>query len=198
MGAYLRPRDAGEAVGALASGGPSGRPWVVVAGATDHYPARVGRVADEDVLDISALHELRGVQEIDGGWWIGALTTWTDLIESALPPEFDALRQAARTIGGQQIQNRGTIAGNVCNASPAADGMPNMLALDAEVELRSSAGLRTMPVAGFVTGNRRTERRPDELVFGFGVASPGSEAPKRTRSTFLKLGSRAYMVISIA
>ena len=198
MGAYLRPRDVGEAVGALASGGPSGRPWAVVAGATDHYPARVGRVADEDVLDISALHGLRGVKEIEGGWWIGALTTWTDLIERHLPPQFDALRQAARTIGGQQIQNRGTIAGNVCNASPAADGMPNLLALDAEVDLHSPTGIRTMPVASFVTGNRRTERRPDELVLGFPVLSPSPDASTRTRSTFLKLGSRAYMVISIA
>ena len=197
-GGYLRPSDVGQAVGALGAGAPTGRPWVIVAGATDHYPARVGRVVDEDVLDVSALPALRGVREIEGGWWIGALTTWTDLAENSLPPLFDGLRHAARTIGGLQIQNRGTLAGNVCNASPAADGVPNLVALDAEVELRSASGVRRLPVASFVTGNRRTERRPDELVVGFFVPGSAPDARRHARSTFLKLGSRAYLVISIA
>jgi CO/xanthine dehydrogenase FAD-binding subunit len=197
LGAYLRPREIGEALGALAAGGPAGTPWVIVAGATDHYPARVGLTRDEDVLDVSAL-QLRGVTACEAGWSIAALTTWTDLAESSLPPLFDGFRRAARTIGGLQVQNRATIAGNVGNASPAADGVPNLLALDAEVELRSAFGTRRMPVATFITGNRTTERRPDELIAGFEIPDGPPEAGLRTRSTFVKLGSRAYLVISIA
>lgn len=175
----------------------------MVAGATDHYPSRVGRVVDEDVLDVTALAGLRGVVAVGaspglptGGWRIGALTTWSDLAAAGLPPLFDGLRQAARAIGGLQVQNRATIAGNVCNASPAADGVPNLVALDAAVELASGRGVRTVPVATFVTGNRRTVRATDELVTGLLVPAPlpGTEA----RSTFVKLGSRAYLVISIA
>ena len=86
MAAYLRPSRLDEALGALATPGPGGAPWVVVAGATDHYPARVGRLPDEDVLDVTAIAGLRDIAEIHGGWWIGALTTWTDLVEAPLPP----------------------------------------------------------------------------------------------------------------
>jgi len=192
MGAYLRPRDVGEAVGALASGSPSGRPWVIVAGATDHYPARVGTVTDEDVLDISALEGLRGVKEIEGGWWIGALTTWTDLIESYLPPQFDAIRQAARTIGGQQIQNRGTIGGNLGTASPAGDALPPLLIEGAAIELASVRGVRTVPLADFLVGPKRNALDEDELITAVTVQPSG--APQ----TFMKIGPRNAMVISVA
>ena len=199
MGAYLRPADLEAALEALADATPTGAPWVVVAGATDHYPARVGRVPREDVLDVTAIAGLRGIERVDdgpGGWRIGALTTWTDLAEADLPPVFDGLRAAALAIGGLQIQSRATVVGNVCNASPAADGLPNLLALDTLVELSSAAGSRQVPIAGFVTGNRRTVRRPDELVTGLLVPAPLPAT--RVRSTFEKLGSRAYLVISIA
>jgi CO/xanthine dehydrogenase FAD-binding subunit len=196
MGAYLRPLNIDSALGALAVAAPGGAPWVVVAGATDHYPARVGRLPFEDVLDVTAIAGLRGIAAIDGGWRIGALTTWTDLAEADLPPLFDGLRAAALAIGGLQIQSRATVVGNVCNASPAADGVPNLLALDAVVELSSSAGPRQVPVGEFVTGNRRTVRRPDELVTGLLVPAPLPAT--RVRSTFEKLGTRAYLVISIA
>jgi CO/xanthine dehydrogenase FAD-binding subunit len=199
MGAYLRPVDLDTALGALASGAPGDAPWVVVAGATDHYPARVGRLPREDVLDVTAIAGLRGIEAIDsglGGWRIGALTTWTDLAGADLPPLFDGLRAAALAIGGLQIQSRATIVGNVCNASPAADGVPNLLALDAIVELESAAGPRGVRIGEFVTGNRRTLRRRDELVTGILVPAPLPET--RVRSAFEKLGSRAYLVISIA
>ena len=104
------------------------------------------------------------------------------------------MKAAARAIGGVQIQNRGTICGNVCNASPAADGLPNLIALDARIELASATGRREVPAADFMTGNRRTVRRPDELVTAAVVPVPAGEG----RSTFLKLGTRAYLVISIA
>jgi len=194
--AYARPARLGEALLALSRGGPGGAPWVIVAGATDHYPARVGRAAIEDVLDVTAIARLRGIVSVDGGWRIGALTTWTDLVETPLPPLFDGLKAAALAVGGLQIQARGTVVGNVCNASPAADGMPNLLALDAQVELMARGAARIVPIGDFVTGNRRTARRPDELVTGIFVPAP---LPGTTvRSVFEKLGSRAYLVISIA
>jgi CO/xanthine dehydrogenase FAD-binding subunit len=204
VGSYLRPADVPAALAVLARGGPSGSAWTVIAGATDHYPARVGRVVDEDVLDVSAVAGLRGVWPVepgapglpDGGWRIGALTTWSDLVRSGLPPAFDGLRAAARAIGGRQVQNRATVAGNVCNASPAADGVPSLLALDAIVELRSAGGVRHVPVEAFVTGNRRTVRARDELVTGILVPAP--LAGTAVRSAFHKLGARAYLVISVA
>ncbi|HET9852879.1 MAG TPA: FAD binding domain-containing protein [Candidatus Limnocylindrales bacterium] len=196
MGAYLRPTLLHEALGALAGGAPSGATWVVLAGATDYYPARVGHVPDEDVLDVTALAGLRGIEMVEGGWRIGALTTWTDLAEAQLPPLFDGLRAAALAVGGLQIQARATVAGNVCNASPAADGVPNLLAMDAAVELASARGLRRVPVGQFVVGNRRTVRAPDELVTAIHVPAPLPGAT--VRATFEKLGSRAYLVISIA
>jgi N-methylhydantoinase B len=190
MGSYLRPASLADAVAALAGG-----PRTIVAGATDVYPARVGRPVDDEVLDLSGVGDLRTITDVDGGWRIPALATWTDVIRADLPPAFDGLRAAARTIGGVQIQHRGTLVGNLCNASPAADGLPNLLALDAEVEILGPDGVRQVPVDAFVVGNRRTILGPGELVTAILVPAP---ADVRSRSTFRKLGSRAYLVISIA
>jgi CO/xanthine dehydrogenase FAD-binding subunit len=189
VGAYVRPDRLDDALGALSEGS-----FTLLAGGTDVYPARVGRVIDGDVLDVTALPEMREISIVDGIVRIPALATWTDVIRHDLPPAFDGLKTAARAIGGVQIQNRGTVVGNLCNASPAADGLPNLMALDARVELAAAAGWREVPVGQFVTGNRRTMRRPDELVTAILVPLPADAA----RSTFLKLGSRAYLVISIA
>ncbi|CAN5484289.1 xanthine dehydrogenase family protein subunit M [soil metagenome] len=188
MTSYLRPERLEEALAALRDGR-----HVVVAGATDHYPSRVGRSVDEDVLDITGLAGLGPIRQEEGGWWIPATATWCDLIAADLPPLFDGLRAAARTIGGVQIQNRGTVCGNVANASPAADGIPNLMALDASLELASLDGRRRLPVGHFVTGNRQTLRRPEELVTGIHIPAPEAES----RSGFLKLGSRAALVISV-
>jgi CO/xanthine dehydrogenase FAD-binding subunit len=198
MGSYLRPTSVPEALDALAAGAAEGRARVIVAGATDHFPARVGRVADEEILDISGLAGLREIREVDGGWRIPAGATWTDLVDRPLPPCFDGFKRAARTVGGLQVQNRGTIVGNLCNASPAADGVPNLLALDAVVELDSVRGTRRVPVSAFATGNRATVRAADELVTGVHVPDPTGGETATASSTFLKLGARAYLVISIA
>ncbi len=110
-----------------------------------------------------------------------------------LPPLFDGLKLAAREVGGAQIQNRGTLAGNICTASPAGDGMPNLMALDAQVELASLPGRRVIPAGDFIASYRRTVCRPDEIVTAILI-------PKRSRATrghFLKLGARKYLVISI-
>ncbi len=190
---YRRPAQLNEALAALAEA-----PRTIVAGGTDFYPSRVGRPLDDDVLDITGIPELRPIREEEGrdegaAWRIPALTTWTDVIEADLPPYFRGLQLAAREVGGVQIQNAGTVCGNLCNASPAADGVPNLLALDAEIELASTAGTRRLALASFITGNRKTARRADELVTAVLVPKPGHAA----RSTFLKLGTRRYLVISI-
>ncbi len=186
---YGRPDELGQALRWLASRRPA-----VVAGGTDFHPARVGRPAEPEVLDLSRLAALRGIAADADGWRIGALTTWTDVARAALPPVLDALAQAAVEVGGPQVQNRGTVGGNLCNASPAADGVPPLLALDASVELASVRGTRTLPLAGFVLGSRRTALAPDELLVAVRVPRRGPAA----RSRFLKLGHRRYLVISIA
>ncbi len=185
---YLRPTDLSAALTAL-----KGRQWAVLAGGTDFYPARVGRPLPEAILDITALAGLRGVREEAGDYRIGALTTWSELLAAPLPNAFDGLKRAAREIGGRQIQNAATLAGNICNASPAADGIPALLALEAEVELSAHDGIRRLPLASFVAAGRRTQRRPEELVTA--ILIPRWSA--RARSTFLKLGARRYLVISI-
>ena len=185
---YLRPTDLTEALTAL-----KGRQLSVLAGGTDFYPAYVGRPLPDDVLDITALAALRGVSEEPAMFRIGALTTWSEILDARLPPMFRGLKLAACEIGGRQVQNAGTLAGNLCNASPAADGVPALLALEAEVELRAHAGIRRVPLAAFLVGSRRTARRADELVTAILVPRWGSGA----RSTFCKLGARRYLVISI-
>ena len=188
MGDYHRPRALDEALKALT------RPCTVLAGGTDFYPARVGRPVTEDVLDISGIDVLRGISETAAGWRLGATTTWSELVEAELPPLFDGLKQAGCEVGGRQIQNAGTLAGNLCNASPAADGVPALLALDAELEIARSTGNRRVPLVGFITGVRRTVLQPAELVVALHVPRPRHPA----RSAFLKLGARRYLVISIA
>jgi CO/xanthine dehydrogenase FAD-binding subunit len=185
---YLRPARLSAALVAL-----NQQPLIVLAGGTDFYPARVGRPVSEDVLDITDIDGLAGIGEEAGEWRIGALTTWSDILAAPLPAMFNGLKRAAREVGGVQIQNAGTVVGNLCNASPAADGVPPLLALDAEVELLSKAGERRLRIDEFIVGNRRTLRRSDELVTAVRVRKRGAG----TRSTFLKLGSRRYLVISI-
>jgi CO/xanthine dehydrogenase FAD-binding subunit len=187
--AYLRPAKLDEALDALAAGA-----LTVLAGGTDHYPARVGRSPEERILDLTALAALRGIARTATGWRIGATTTWSDVIEAPLPALFDVLKLAAREVGGVQIQNAGTVAGNLCNASPAADGVPALLALDASVELASRRGVRTLQLEEFIVGPRKTACQADEIVTALLVPAPRYEG----RSDFFKLGARKYLVISIA
>ena len=187
MSSYLRPESLDEALQALAGGSHT-----IIAGGTDFYPARVGRSIREDVLDVTAISSLRSIEDCGDCYRIGALTTWTDVLRADLPGWFRALRLAAREVGGVQVQNAGTVVGNVCNASPAADGAPCLMAMDAVVELGSDAGEREVPISRFITGNRKTVRRPDELVLALRIPKTGL----RASSTFLKLGARKYLVIS--
>jgi len=166
----------------------------VLAGGTDFYPALGERLPSTPVVDITAVAELKGISVHETFFRIGGLTTWSELLAAQLPPCFDALKSAAREIGGVQIQNRGTVAGNLCNASPAADSVPPLLALDAEVELVSIGGRRGVLLADFIVGSRKTLRRADELLTA--VIVP--RVVENARSVFLKLGARRYLVISIA
>jgi CO/xanthine dehydrogenase FAD-binding subunit len=186
--AYLRPTSQSEALAAL-----SQSRLTVLAGGTDYYPSRVGKPLSDDILDISAIASLRGIQDEGSHWRIGATTSWSDLIAAALPPLFDGLKLAAREIGGVQIQNAGTIAGNLCNASPAADGVPPLLALDARVEIADMAGSTSVALADFILGNRKTLLRPDQLLTAILIPKPAHPA----RSHFAKLGARKYLVVSI-
>lgn len=190
---YHRPATLDEAL-ALRAGGDV----MPIAGGTDVYPAKAARAGwgdmrHKDVLDISRIAELRGMAEQADHWRLGALTTWSELIAASLSPLFDGLRLAAKEVGGVQIQNRGTLAGNLCTASPAGDGLPNLFALDAEIELASTSGRRRVAVREFLTGYRQTACRTDEIVTAILVPKPGGT----TRSHFLKLGARRYLVISI-
>jgi len=187
--AYLRPTSQSEALAALAQG-----KLIVLAGGTDYYPSRVGHAPSDDILDISAIAALRGIQDEGSHWRIGATTTWSDLVAATLPPLFDGLRLAAREIGGVQIQNAGTVAGNLCNASPAADGVPPLLALDARVEIVDTNASTSLALADFILGNRKTALRPDQLLTAILIPKP----PRPARSHFIKLGARKYLVVSIA
>ena len=186
---YARPESVEEALSLLAA-----ERWAILAGGTDFFPALGERAVDGPVLDITGIGALRGIRRDATGWRIGALSTWTDVIRAALPPAFDALKQAAREVGSVQIQNRATVAGNLCNASPAADGVPPLMVLDAAVELTSPRGTRQLRLESFITGNRSVTRAPDEIVTA--VIVPAGAAAGR--SAFVKLGIRRYLVISIA
>jgi CO/xanthine dehydrogenase FAD-binding subunit len=185
---YFRPNSLQDALSVLADTRAT-----ILAGGTDVFPSLGERPLSGPVLDISGLAEIRGVQFAAEHIVFGARTTWSELLAAPLPRGFDGLKAAAREVGSVQIQNAATIAGNLCNASPAADGIAALLALDAELVLASRSGSRTLPLSEFILGNRKTARRPDELLTSIRV-------PRRVEdsvSTFLKLGARRYLVISI-
>jgi CO/xanthine dehydrogenase FAD-binding subunit len=194
MTRYLQPERLVDAARML-SDDPS---LLIIAGATDVYPALTSRVgwggakSLPPILDLSRIPELRGIEDRGDHWWIGAMTTWTDIARADhLPSLFDGLKAAAREIGGVQIQNRGTLAGNLCTASPAGDSIPCLLALDADVECVGGTTFR-VPLDKFITAYRRTALAEGELVTGVRI-------PKKSgRGYFLKLGARRYLVISIA
>ncbi|MGC3936212.1 FAD binding domain-containing protein [Roseobacter sp. EG26] len=185
---YLRPPDLQQAIQALAD-----EDLTIAAGCTDLFPATDRKSLQGPVLDITAIPTLRGIRQDGEGIHIGATTTWHDIATADLPPSLFGLQLAAREVGALQIQNRGTIAGNLCNASPAADGVPPLLTLDAEVGLCSIRGRRQIPLGQFITGPRQTERHHDELVTHIFIPKSALQGA----GSFVKLGARKYLVISI-
>ncbi len=186
---YERPATLDKALSSLATGEKA-----ILAGGTDFYPMLGERQPSGPVLDITGLGELRYIKREGDGWHIGALATWTDIVQADLPPAFDGLKLAAREVGSIQIQNRATIAGNLCNASPAADGVPPLLTLDVEIQLSSLSGSRRIALADFIDGYRSTVLQPGELVTAIVIPEESAAG----QSSFLKLGARKYLVISIA
>ncbi|WMS44039.1 FAD binding domain-containing protein [Acuticoccus sp. MNP-M23] len=186
---YHCPRTVDEALAALCVADAR-----ILAGGTDFYAALGDRPLNFPVVDITRIDGLRAITPHEGGWRLGAATTWTDIVRAPLPPAFDGLKAAAREVGAVQIQNTGTIAGNLCNASPAADGVPALLALGASIEVAGSGGLRTEPLSAFLTGVRQTSLAPGEMVTAILIPPHGAAA----RGAFVKLGARRYLVISIA
>lgn len=185
--AYARPATLAEALRLRAAG-----LWQPLAGGTDLYPGAGAALAGR-VLDLTGVAEMAGITRAEG-LRIGAATTWTEIAAAVLPPALRALQVAARQVGGRQVQNAGTLGGNLCNASPAADGVPPLLVAEAEVELVSPAGTRRLALGDFILGPRRTALQADELLSA--VILP--ERGLRGRSAFGKLGARTHLVISIA
>lgn len=187
----LRPRSLKDALTMLRDEGP----LTPLAGGTDLYVTlNAGTLRERRFLDLWGLDALRGIDK-DGKWLhLGALTTYTDCLRSkkikhALP----ILQEAAREVGGVQIQNRGTLAGNIGNGSPAGDAVPVMMAADADVILQSkNDGKREVPLAEYYTGYRASVRRPDELIVGIRFRVPR----KKERQLFRKVGTRAAQAIS--
>lgn len=177
----------GEALAILRDGGRT-----PIAGATDLYVAlNFGTLEPRRFLDIWAVKELRDISMNGSTLVIGALATYTSLIRSRLVAErLPMLVEASRQVGGPQIQNRGTIGGNVANASPAGDSLPVLAAVDAVVVLRSADGERRVPITKFYTGYRATVMRPNELIVAIEIP------PVEGRQWFRKVGTRAAQAIS--
>ncbi|MGQ0814837.1 MAG: FAD binding domain-containing protein [Gemmatimonadota bacterium] len=183
----LRPRALDEALAALRDDR-----LMPIAGCTDVYvQLEFGQTPAQRYIDLWQLDELRGIEAEDGLLRLGALTTYTDIIRSELVREWlPMLVAASRLVGGVQIQTRGTLGGNIANASPAGDSLPVLAAADAVVVMRSQAETRRVPLTQFYTGYRRTVLRADELIVAV-------EIPRVTgRQWFRKVGTRAAQAIS--
>jgi CO/xanthine dehydrogenase FAD-binding subunit len=165
----------------------------VLAGGTDlMVELNYGRTRPSGILALRRVPELRGWRVDGDDVVLGAATTYTELLQPELAAKVPALAEAARTVGSPQIRNTGTIGGNLATASPAGDTLPALFALDAQVEIASASGTRTVPVAEMVVGPKRNGLGPGELVTA--VRLPQAAGPQE----FLKVGVRNAMVIAIA
>ena len=168
--------------------------WTPMAGGTDLMVVyNAGRLRATRFLDLSRLPELRGIQEEATSLSFGALTTYTDLRDCrAVHQHFPNLVKSARVTGALAIQNRGTLGGNIANASPAADTPPSLLAYGAELELISSRGLRRVAYDRFHQGYKRMDLAADELVARIIVPKPTG----RSFHYFRKVGTRQAQAIA--
>jgi CO/xanthine dehydrogenase FAD-binding subunit len=189
----VRPADLGEALHHLGERSPDA-PLVPLAGGTDllvHWPVRP-EARDREYLDLTALEELRGVRWSDEALELGALASyWDVIVDRRAKEEFPILIASARQVGAIQIQSRGTWAGNIVNGSPAADGVPVLMACDAVVVLASRDGTRDVPLDRYYTGYREGARRHDELVTAIRI--PRTPRPLQR---FVKVGPRRAQAIA--
>jgi len=184
----FEPRSLRDALRMLRDEGP----LVPMAGCTDLYVSlNFGTLKDTRFLNLWRLDGLKTIETRGAGLSIGALATHTDILRSpVVRKRLPMLASACREIGGVQIQNRGTLGGNVANASPAGDTLPVLAAADAQVVLSSADATRRVPFTAFYTGYRRSVMRPDELIVAIEVP------PVRGRQWFRKVGTRAAQAIS--
>jgi CO/xanthine dehydrogenase FAD-binding subunit len=184
----LEPRSLADALKMLRDEGP----LTPMAGCTDLYVSlNFGTLRDTGFLNLWKLDALRKIGIRGRRLSIGALATYTDLIRSpVVSRRLPMLVAASREVGGAQIQNRGTLGGNVANGSPAGDTLPVLAAAEATIDLQSAAATRLVPFADFYTGYRKTVARSDELIVAFEIE------PIRGRQWFRKVGTRAAQAIS--
>lgn len=183
-----RPRSVREALAMLRDDGP----LVPLAGATDLYVSlNFGTLSATRFLDLWPLEPLRRIETHGDVLSLGALVTYTSLTRSRLVKQrLPMLVESARQIGGVQIQNRGTIGGNIANGSPAGDTLPVFAAVDAVIVARSASAERRIPFAEFYTGYRTSVLRPDELIVAVEIRAVEG------RQWFRKVGTRAAQAIS--
>lgn len=145
------------------------------------------------LIDVSGVRELREISVQNGCISIGAACTYTELAQNAVVQRYlPALRGAAEGVGSKQIRNRGTVGGNLANASPAGDCIPALLALGATAVLVGGGGTRSLPIAELVLGPNETALRPDEAIAAITIPTP----PQGAHSAFVKLGARARVTIA--
>lgn len=189
------PTTIDEALRTLADLGGRATP---VAGGTDlfvHWPNHAHQQA-QPMLDLSGIESLRAHEWTDSELLLGATTTYWDLIRDArAQAEMPMLVSAARTVGATQIQSRGTWAGNIVNASPAADGVPALMAMDAVVELSDTSGTETVRLDEFYLGYKQMKRRPEQLITRIRVPR-GALHQARDFESFVKVGSRRAQAIT--
>jgi CO/xanthine dehydrogenase FAD-binding subunit len=184
----LSPRTLDEALRVKAE-----RPDAVpIQGGTDvMVELNFDRARPAVLLNLNEVGELRGWSRRNGALWLGAGLTYAEAMRPPLRDLLPALSEAARTVGGPQIRNRGTIGGNLGTASPAGDAIPPLLVCDGEVHLVSLRGERRLPLREFLLGPKRTDLAEDELIAGVSVEAPTG------RQTFMKVGPRNAMVIAV-
>ncbi len=187
---FYSPKSLSDALRFLAENGDRTR---VLAGGTDLIPALREEVSRPDmVLNILEIEGLNTVREVNQVLRIGCTTTHAQLVESdILRKSCPSLVQAAGSIGGPLIRNRGTIGGNIANASPAADLASTLLSLDAEAVLMSQKGTRVVALRDFFLAPGKTALHPDELLTEIAIPLP------RGKGVFLKLGRRQAMSLSV-
>lgn len=186
---YYRPENINDAITTLSKG-----ELTIAAGCTDLFPKTQEDSLGRNILDISAIKSLKSITIEKEFRRIGSGVTWTDLENEELPNCYEMLKECSLQVGSRQIQNLGTIGGNLCNASPAADGVPCLLSLDASVELISTNGKRILKLDDFIKGSRNTELKKNEILSAILIP----QKTERGHSSFVKLGARKYLVISIA
>ena len=187
----LTPKTLGEALEVLARDDGA---WQPFAGGTDLMVLlEAGKLARKNYVNIWNLAELRGIEVTNTHVTLGALTTYTEVQEHAiLKTEFPMLCQAAKETGGIAIQNRGTLGGNIVNASPAADSPPALLAYDAELEFVSQEGSRRIPYEDFHSGYKQMNLKPGELLRGIRLP----RATQELTHYYRKVGTRKAQAIS--